>query len=126
LHTGDIGRFEDGYLYLVARKNDVIISGGSNIYPREVEDVLLLHPAIKEACVFGEPDPKWGESVVAAVVVSAPVEPDQLLEHCRMHVASFKKPRRIEFLDALPKNANGKVLRRELREQLASATKDAA
>jgi long-chain acyl-CoA synthetase len=126
LHTGDIGRFEDGYLYLVARKNDVIISGGSNIYPREVEDVLHLHPAVKEACVFGMPDPKWGESVVAAVVVAAPVEPDELLEHCRAHIASFKKPKHIEFLDALPKNANGKVLRRELRDQLLSSGEDAS
>ena len=118
LHTGDIGRFEDGYLYLVARRNDVIISGGSNIYPREVEDVLLLHPSVEEACVLGIPDPKWGESVVAAVVASESVEAAELLEHCRAHVASFKKPKRIEFVDALPKNANGKVLRREIRERL--------
>lgn len=124
LHTGDIGRFEDGYLYLVARKSDVIISGGSNIYPREVEDVLHLHPAIKEACVFGVPDPKWGESVVAAVVATAPVETDELLEHCRAHIASFKKPKRIEFLAALPRNANGKILRRELRDQLISPSGD--
>jgi long-chain acyl-CoA synthetase len=124
LHTGDLGRFEDGYLYLVARKNDVIISGGSNIYPREVEDVLLLHPAVKEACVFGMPDPKWGEMVVAAVVASAAVETDELLEHCRAHIASFKKPKRIEFLAALPKNAYGKVLRRQVREQLTAARED--
>jgi acyl-CoA synthetase (AMP-forming)/AMP-acid ligase II len=124
LHTGDIGRFEDGYLYLVARKSDVIISGGSNIYPREVEDVLHLHPAIKEACVFGVPDPKWGESVVAAVVTTAPIETDELIEHCRAHIASFKKPKRIEFLDALPKNANGKILRRELRDQVISSSGD--
>jgi acyl-CoA synthetase (AMP-forming)/AMP-acid ligase II len=121
LHTGDIGRFEDGYLYLVARKSDVIISGGSNIYPREVEDVLLLHPAVKDACVFGVPDPKWGESVVAAVVALAPIDSGELLEHCRAHIASFKKPKRIEFVDALPTNANGKVLRRELRERLITS-----
>ncbi len=121
LHTGDVGRFEDGRLYLVARKSDVIISGGSNIYPREVEDVLHLHPAIREACVFGVPDPKWGESVAAAVVASAPVEQDELIEHCRAHIASFKKPTRIEFVDALPKNAYGKILRRELRQQFAAA-----
>jgi long-chain acyl-CoA synthetase len=120
LHTGDVGRFEDGYLYLVARKSDVIISGGSNIYPREVEDVLHRHPAVREACVFGVPDPKWGESVVAAVVASAPVDSDELLEHCRAHIASFKKPKRIEFVDALPKNAYGKILRRELREQFSA------
>jgi acyl-CoA synthetase (AMP-forming)/AMP-acid ligase II len=120
LHTGDVGRIEDGYLYLVSRTNDVIISGGANIYPREVEDVLHRHPAIREACVFGVPDPKWGESVAAAVVASAPVGADELVEHCRAHIASFKKPTRIEFVDALPKNAYGKVLRRELRERFAS------
>jgi long-chain acyl-CoA synthetase len=120
LHTGDVGRFEDGFLYLVARKSDVIISGGANIYPREVEDVLHLHPAIAEACVFGVPDPKWGESVAAAVVASTPVGPDELIEHCRAHIASFKKPTRIELVDALPKNAYGKVLRRELRERFAA------
>jgi long-chain acyl-CoA synthetase len=122
LHTGDVGRFEDGFLYLVSRKSDVIISGGANIYPREVEDVLHLHPAVREACVFGVPDPKWGESVAAAVVASAPVDSDELVEHCRAHIASFKKPTRIEFVDALPKNAYGKVLRRELRERFAGAT----
>jgi len=120
LHTGDIGRFEDGHLYLVSRKSDVIISGGANIYPREVEDVLHLHPAIAEACVFGVPDPKWGESVAAAVVASAPVDADELIDHCRARIASFKKPTHIEFVDALPKNAYGKVLRRELREQFAA------
>ena len=118
LHTGDVGRFEDGYLYLVSRKSDVIISGGTNIYPREVEDALLRHPRIKEACVFGVPDPKWGESVAAAIVSSSPVEADELLEHCRAHIASFKKPKRIEFFDELPKNAYGKVLRRQVREQV--------
>jgi acyl-CoA synthetase (AMP-forming)/AMP-acid ligase II len=99
----------------------VIISGGSNIYPREVEDVLLRHPAVREACVFGEPDPKWGESVVAAVVASAPVDADELLELCRGHIASFKKPKRIEFLESLPKNAYGKVLRRQVKEELTSS-----
>jgi long-chain acyl-CoA synthetase len=120
LHTGDIGRFEDGFLYLVSRKSDVIISGGANIYPREVEDVLHLHPAVAEACVFGVPDPKWGESVAAAVVAAAPVDSDELIGHCRAHIASFKKPTRIEFVDALPRNAYGKVLRRELRERFAA------
>jgi len=121
LHTGDVGRFEDGYLYLFSRMNDVIISGGSNIYPREVEDVLLLHPAVREACVFGEPDKKWGEAVVAAVVISAPVSIDELQTLCREHIASFKKPKRIEFVEALPKNAYGKVLRRQVRADLTSS-----
>jgi acyl-CoA synthetase (AMP-forming)/AMP-acid ligase II len=120
LHTGDIGRFEDGFLHLVSRKSDVIISGGANVYPREVEDVLHLHPAVAEACVFGVPDPKWGESVAAAVVASAPVDADELIEHCRAHIASFKKPTRIEFVAELPRNAYGKVLRRDLRERLSA------
>jgi long-chain acyl-CoA synthetase len=121
LHTGDVGRFEEGFLYLLSRQNDVIISGGSNIYPREVEDVLLLHPAVKEVCVFGEPHPKWGECVVAAVVTTSPVDIKTLLDLCRDHIASFKKPKRIEFLDSLPKNAYGKVLRREVKDRLTKS-----
>lgn len=121
LHTGDVGRFEGGYLHLLSRMNDVIISGGSNIYPREIEDVLMLHPAVREVCVFGEPDGKWGESVVAAVVASAPVGAEELQELCRRHIASFKKPRRIAFVDELPKNAYGKIVRREVRAQLAGS-----
>ena len=121
LHTGDVGRFEGGYLYLLSRQNDVIISGGSNIYPREVEDVLLLHPAIKDACVFGEADPKWGESVVAAVVASSPVDARELLDLCRDHIASFKKPKRIEFVESLPRNAYGKVLRHQVKDQLSTS-----
>ena len=121
LHTGDLGRFEDGKLYLLSRKNDVIISGGSNIYPREVEDVLTLHPAVREVCVFGEPDQKWGEAVVAAVVVSSPVDAEELQDFCRQHIAAFKKPKRIVFLDALPTNAYGKIVRREVKARLASS-----
>ncbi len=121
LHTGDVGRFEGGYLYLLSRQNDVIISGGSNIYPREVEDVLLLHPAINDACVFGVPATKCGESFVAAVVASAPVDFGELIELCQEHIASFKKPKRIEFLDSLPKNAYGKVLRRQVKDELTTS-----
>lgn len=118
LHTGDIGRFEEGYLYLLSRMNDVIISGGSNIYPREVEDVLMLHPSVREVCVFGEPDEKWGESVVAAVVASTPIDAEELQEFCRQHIASFKKPKRIAFLGELPKNAYGKIVRHEIKTRL--------
>ncbi|KAB2886533.1 MAG: long-chain fatty acid--CoA ligase [Albidovulum sp.] len=119
LHTGDVGRFEDGYLYLLSRMNDVIISGGSNIYPREIEDVLMLHPAVREVCVFGEPDGKWGESVTAAVVASGPVAAEDLQEFCRQHIASFKKPKRIAFVEFLPKNAYGKIVRREVKASLS-------
>lgn len=121
LHTGDVGRFEDGYLYLLSRMNDVIISGGTNIYPREIEDVLMQHPAVREVCVFSEPDPKWGEAVVAAVVTVEKTGEDELQEFCRQHIAAFKKPKRIVFVDALPTNAYGKIVRREVRDQLMSA-----
>jgi long-chain acyl-CoA synthetase len=119
LATGDIGHFDErGFLYLTDRSKDVIISGGSNIYPREVEEALLLHPAVREAVVVGVPDPVWGESVCAYVVRSpgAPADENTLITHCQGLIASFKKPRRIVFVDELPKSANGKVLRRMLRD----------
>lgn len=124
LRTGDIGHFDAaGYLHLTDRAKDVIISGGSNIYPREVEEVLHHHEAVKEASVVGEPSPEWGESVVAFVVThqGAAVTARELIEHCRKNLASFKKPSRIIFLDDLPKNAAGKILKRELRDLLAEA-----
>jgi acyl-CoA synthetase (AMP-forming)/AMP-acid ligase II len=120
LRTGDIGMIDAlGRLRLLDRRHDMIISGGSNIYPREVEDVLTRHPAVKEAIVFGIPDSEWGESVAAAVVLRegyANVDSDALMGFCREHLASFKKPKRLQFLQELPKNAYGKILRREMRE----------
>jgi long-chain acyl-CoA synthetase len=124
LHTGDLGRMDEaGYLTLVDRSKDLIISGGSNIYPREVEEVLLAHPAVREAAVIGEPDPDWGERVVAVVVRDAAREctAEQLDAFCREHIARFKRPKRYVFVDELPKNATGKVLKRELRERIAAA-----
>jgi long-chain acyl-CoA synthetase len=121
LHTGDLGRLDErGYLTLVDRSKDLIISGGSNIYPREVEEILLLHPAIKEAAVIGVPDAEWGESVLAAVVKKEGHVPDEqeLDLFCLEHIARFKRPKRYVFVDELPKNATGKVLKRELRERL--------
>jgi long-chain acyl-CoA synthetase len=121
LHTGDLGRLDErGYLTLVDRSKDLIISGGSNIYPREVEEILLLHPAIKEAAVIGVPDAEWGESVLAAVVKKEGHIPDEqeLDLFCLEHIARFKRPKRYVFVDELPKNATGKVLKRELRERL--------
>ena len=120
LHTGDLGRLDErGYLTLVDRSKDLIISGGSNIYPREVEEVLLLHPAIREVAVVGVPDSEWGESVVAVVVKNEGHVPDQqeLDLFCLERIARFKRPKRYEFVDELPKNATGKVLKRELRER---------
>ena len=121
LHTGDIGRFDaHGYLTLVDRSKDLIISGGSNIYPREVEEVLLRHPAIKEAAVLGEPDAQWGESVLAVLVTKAGqfANQQELDSFCLEHIARFKRPKRYVFVEQLPRNATGKVLKRELRTQL--------
>ena len=117
LHTGDLGSFDDrGYLTLRDRSKDVVISGGSNIYPREVEEVLLTHPDVAEACVVGAPDSEWGEVVVAFIVGS--VEPADLDAHLLERIARFKRPKRYVFVDELPKSSYGKVLKRELREQL--------
>jgi acyl-CoA synthetase (AMP-forming)/AMP-acid ligase II len=118
LHTGDMGSFDErGYLTLRDRSKDVVISGGSNIYPREVEEVLLEHPDVAEACVVGAPDPDWGEVVVAFVVGTA-AESD-LDAHLLDRIARFKRPKRYVYIDELPKNSYGKVLKRELRERLA-------
>jgi fatty-acyl-CoA synthase len=118
LHTGDMGSFDErGYLTLRDRSKDVVISGGSNIYPREVEEVLLEHPDVAEACVVGAPDPDWGEVVVAFVVGTA-AESD-LDAHLLNRIARFKRPKRYVYIDELPKNSYGKVLKRELRERLA-------
>jgi acyl-CoA synthetase (AMP-forming)/AMP-acid ligase II len=121
LHTGDVGRSDEhGYLTLVDRSKDLIISGGSNIYPREVEEVLLRHPAVKEAAVFGEPDAQWGESVVAVLVMQTDrlADEHELDSFCLEHIARFKRPKRYVFVEQLPRNATGKVLKRELRAHL--------
>jgi acyl-CoA synthetase (AMP-forming)/AMP-acid ligase II len=126
LRTGDIGSFDSrGFLTLRDRSKDVVISGGSNIYPREVEEALLAHPGVAEACVVGAPDPQWGEIVVAFIVAAVPVEADDdalvtaLDHHLLERIARFKRPKRYEFVARLPKNSYGKVLKRELRAQLS-------
>jgi long-chain acyl-CoA synthetase len=114
LHTGDIGAFDaDGYLTLKDRANDLIISGGSNIYPREVEEVLLRHAGVREVSVIGRPDPEWGEAVVAYVVGAA--DRGALDALCLDHIARFKRPKDYVFVEALPKNNYGKILKTELR-----------
>jgi acyl-CoA synthetase (AMP-forming)/AMP-acid ligase II len=117
IHTGDIGRIENGYVYLMGRKGEMIISGGLNVYPTEVEQVINEHPAVEEACVFGVPDEKWQEAVKAVVVLKAgsTAEEAEIIDFCRSRLAGYKRPQSIQFLDHLPKNAQGKVLRRELR-----------
>lgn len=118
LHTGDVGYLDEaGYLFITDRIKDMIISGGANIYPREIEEVLLQHSAVAEVSVFGVPDEQWGESVKAAVVLRPGHAADgpELIEFCRARIASYKKPKSVDFIDALPKSAFGKVLKRELR-----------
>jgi acyl-CoA synthetase (AMP-forming)/AMP-acid ligase II len=118
LRTGDMGSFDTrGYLTLHDRSKDVVISGGSNIYPREVEEALLEHPAVSEACVVGAPDAEWGEIVVAFIVGA--VEPADLDAHLLQRIARFKRPKRYLVVDELPKNSYGKVLKKDLRQQLA-------
>jgi acyl-CoA synthetase (AMP-forming)/AMP-acid ligase II len=113
-----MGSYDDrGFLTLRDRSKDVVISGGSNIYPREVEEVLIEHPGVAEACVVGSPDPDWGEVVVAFIVGTA-TETD-LDAHLLDRIARFKRPKRYVYIDELPKNSYGKVLKRELRERLA-------
>jgi acyl-CoA synthetase (AMP-forming)/AMP-acid ligase II len=126
LYTGDVGSLDArGYLTLHDRSKDVVISGGSNIYPREVEEALLAHPGVAEACVVGQADREWGEVVVAFVVPAAGshVTTDALDAHCLARIARFKRPKRYVFVDALPKNNYGKVLKRELRARLAAEGK---
>jgi acyl-CoA synthetase (AMP-forming)/AMP-acid ligase II len=122
LHTGDVGSFDaDGYLTLRDRSKDLIISGGMNIYPREVEETLLRHPGVRDVSVVGRPDAEWGESVVAFVVPADPAAPppsDELDRTCLDRIARYKRPKEYRFLEALPTNNYGKVVKRELRDQL--------
>lgn len=118
MKSGDIGAFDkDRFLFVLDRKKDMILSGGENIYPREVEEVLYAHPAVAEAAVIGVPDSRWGESVKAFVVVAADhkVAEGDLIEHCRRHIASYKKPKSIEFVSALPRLPNKKIDKKQLR-----------
>ncbi len=120
LHTGDLGwKNPEGYVHIVDRKKDVIISGGVNIYPREVEEVLNMHPGVKEACVIGIPDDKWGECVVAYVVPNGKEEVtvEALYTLCEENMARFKKPKTINIVEELPKSSYGKILKREMRNQ---------
>lgn len=124
LHTGDVGALDrDGFLTLKDRSKDVIISGGANIYPREVEEILLQHQGVAEASVVGRPDPEWGETVVAFVVAQpgATLTPDSLDRLCLDHLARFKRPKQYCLVAALPKNNTGKVLKTELRKLLGES-----
>jgi O-succinylbenzoic acid--CoA ligase len=117
LRTGDLGRLDErGRLTVIGRKADTIITGGENVGPAEVEAVLLEHPAVADAGVFGRPDPEWGESVTARVVLRAAASPDELRAWCAARLAGFKVPKAVELADALPRTASGKLLRRKLPE----------
>ena len=120
LHTGDLGALDaQGFLTLLDRAKDLIISGGSNIYPREIEDVLLEHPSVAEAAVIGVPDPEWGESVMALIVARyGGIDIRELEAICLKRIARFKRPKHGVFVDSLPKNSAGKVFKRELRRGL--------
>jgi long-chain acyl-CoA synthetase len=128
LHSGDIGSFDaDGYLTLRDRSKDLIISGGMNIYPREVEEALLRHPGVQAAAVVGRPDQEWGEAVVAFVVAADPRDPPpagDLDRTCLDHIARFKRPKDYRFVDVLPTNNYGKVVKGELRDLLHAEPAD--
>ena len=124
-HSGDLAvRDEDGYLWLVDRKKDLIVSGGENVYPAEVERVLLEHARVADAAVVGVPHPRWVETPLAFVVAAAGAEVDEaeLIAHCRERLAAFKKPSAVRLVDELPRNAAGKVLKRRLREAFAEGS----
>lgn len=121
-HTGDIGEFdEEGILYIIDRKKDLIISGGLNVSPREVEDVLCRHPFVTEAAVVSTPDPMWGEAIRAFLVVNGPVTSEEIINFCGKYLAGYKKPKIVEFIEELPLNTNGKVMKHVLKKLSLSA-----
>jgi len=120
VYTGDVGYYDEkGYVYIVDRRKDMIVSGGENIYPREIEEVLYAHPAIEEAAVIGIPDPYWVEKVHAVVSLKKGAEAtaEELIALCKKNLAGYKTPKSVDFIDTLPKNPSGKILKRELREK---------
>ncbi|OGP54281.1 MAG: hypothetical protein A2162_08850 [Deltaproteobacteria bacterium RBG_13_52_11b] len=120
IHTGDMGRYDEkGYIYIVDRKRDMIVSGGENIYPREVEEVLYAHSAVHEAAVIGIPDEYWVEKVHAIVVLKkgGRATAEEIIDFCKLNLARYKAPKSVEFVDVLPRNPSGKILKRELREK---------
>jgi len=120
LHTGDLAYYDEkGFIYIVDRKKDMIVSGGENVYSREVEDVLYKHPGVTEAAVIGVPDPRWVERVHAVIVLkpNTLVTEEEIIAFCKKHIASYKTPKSVEFVDALPKNPQGKILKKTIRSK---------
>lgn len=125
LRTGDLGRFdEEGYLFVVDRKKDIIVTGGENVASREVEDAVGAHPAVSAVAVVGVPDPRWGEAVCALVVRRAPVGESDIIEHCRRQIAGYKRPRHVLFVDDLAVNASGKIDKRALRDRATAMLRE--
>jgi long-chain acyl-CoA synthetase len=125
LHTGDMGYYdEEGYIYIADRKKDMIISGGENVYPREIEEVLYRHPAVLEAAVIGIPDAYWVEKVHAVIALKKgkTATAEEIIAFCKKSIAGYKSPKSVEFVDALPKNPAGKILKRELRDKYWKGT----
>ena len=118
LHTGDLGRMDDhGYVYILDRSKDMVISGGLNIYPREIEEVMLTHPAVLEVCAFGVPDEKWGEALTAHVVLLPGADPADvdMLGFLASRIAGYKKPKHVEFVADLAKTPYGKIDKKHIR-----------
>jgi acyl-CoA synthetase (AMP-forming)/AMP-acid ligase II len=127
LHTGDVGKLDEGgYLYITGRKKDLIIRGGENISPGEIENVLEEHPAIEEAAVIGVPDVEWGEVVKAIVVLKpgATITPEEITQYAKSRLASFKAPQYVAVVDELPRNVMGKVLKTDLRKLYGTPTNE--
>jgi long-chain acyl-CoA synthetase len=126
LHTGDVARIdEDGFIYIVDRKKDMVLRGGENVYCAEVETCIFHHPAVAECCVFGVPDQRLGEEVAVAIVLKpgASLTGDEVRDHCHAHMAKHKAPRYVWFLnESIPRNASGKFLKRQLRDTLSIET----
>jgi acyl-CoA synthetase (AMP-forming)/AMP-acid ligase II len=125
LHTGDIGHFDsDGFLHITDRKKDMIISGGFNVYPSQVEQVIWGHPAVQDCAVIGVPDDQWGEAVKAVVELSPGqrATADEIIALCKQHLGSVMAPKSVDFIDALPRSAVGKVLKKDLRQKYWQGT----
>ena len=120
LYTGDLARMDDeGFIYIVDRKKEMIVSGGENIYPREIEEVLISHPAVADVAIIGIPHPTWGETVKAIIALSEghTLNEQEVIEFCKKNLASYKKPTAVAFVPAIPRNPSGKALKRLLREK---------
>ena len=126
-HTGDVGRLDaEGYLFVLDRKKDMVVTGGENVYTSEVEAVLFKHPAVHDAAVIGVPDERFGEALFAVIVLAAgqTLSAEEIISHCRSEIGGYKIPRKMAFVDALPRSAMGKVLKQDLRRTYAAKQKE--